>query len=182
MKNYFNKEEIKKIEIVNAGMGMNHRTKPFDFKNAEDLNEAFKLSVCEFLDYKEYWSIMVDLDENFDESVEYYDPTNWINMSIDQSIDDKLLIKAIKSIRNTEDVLEKLYSRAEEKCRKMVEIILKSESDIQDKILGKHYVYDNELVEEIFDDEGIFGIEYHYKMEESYKAFIGYINETLQDE
>lgn len=97
MKSYFDKDSIKKLEIMNAGMRMEHRAKPYDFKNGDDLNDAFKFSVCEFLDYKHYWGILSNLDENFDESIEYYDPVNWMNMSIDEEVDDKLLKKAIKA-------------------------------------------------------------------------------------
>ncbi len=118
MKNFFDKDSIKKLEIMNAGMGMEHRAKPYDFKNADDLNEAFKFSVCEFLDYKHYWSILSKLDENFDESIEYYDPVNWMNMSIGENVDDKLLIKAIKSISDSEKVFYKLFQKIKRKMQK----------------------------------------------------------------
>jgi len=139
------------------------------------------LSVCEFLDYKEYWGILSDLDEKFDESVENYDVSNWINMSIGEEIDDKLLIQATKSISKSENFLYKLFNRAEQKCRKIFEIILKSENNIQSKILGSHYVYDDLLVDKVFDDEGIFSLEYIYNMEDAYEAFIKYINKVLQE-
>ncbi len=181
MKNYFDKENIKKIEIMNAGMGTNHRAKPYDFKNVNDINDAFKLSVCEFLDYKEYWGILSEVDENFDESIEYYDSTNWINMSIGEEIDDKLLKQALKSLRTTESVFYKLYQRSEQRCRKMFDIVLKSEEKIQLQILGYYYKYDESLIDEVFDDEGIFSLEYIYNMEEAYESFVAYINDVLSE-
>ncbi len=180
MKNYFDKDSMKKLEIMNEGMGMEHRVKPYDFKNAEDLNEAFKFSVCEFLDYKHYWGILSDLGESFDESVEYYDPVNWANMSIGEEIDDKLLRKAIKNISESEKTFYKLYQRSEEKCRKIFDIILNSDEKIQVAVLKKYYKYDETLVDEVFDDEGIFSLEYIYNMEEAYDSFLDYINIVLK--
>lgn len=181
MKNYFNKDSIKRLEIINAGMGTEHRTKPYDFKNANDLNEAFKFSVCEFLDYKEYWGRLSDVDENFDESVEYYDPTNWVNMSIGEEIDDKLLKQAINSISKAERAFYKLFQRSEEKCKKIFEIVLKSDEKIQLKILGNFYNYDDSIIEEVFNDDEIFSLEYIYNMEDAYENFIRYINETISN-
>ena len=158
---------------------MGHRAKPYDFKNVNDINEAFKMSVCEFFDYKEYWGILSELDENFDESIEYYDTTNWLNISIGDKIDDKLLKQAIKSINDAEGVFYKLYQRSEQKCRKMLDIVIRSDEKIQMQILGHYYKYDESMIEEIFDDEGIFSLEYIYNMEEAYESFIRYINEML---
>ena len=181
MKNYFDKDSIKKLEIMNAGMGMEHRAKPFDFKNADDLKEAFKFSVCEYLDYKHYWSTLSQLDESFDESIEYYDPVNWMNMSIGEEIDDKLLKKAIKSISESEKVFYQLFQRSEEKCKKIFAIILKSEEKMQLEILNQYYKYDESLIDEVFDDERIFSLKYIHNMEKAYDSFLDYINEVLSE-
>jgi len=54
MTNYFDKEDVNNIEIINTGLGMKHRSKPFDFAKPSDLNEAFKYAVCAFSDYCSY--------------------------------------------------------------------------------------------------------------------------------
>lgn len=75
----------------------------------------------------------------------------------------------------------KLFQRSEEKCKKIFSIILKSEEKIQLKILNHYYKYDESLVDEVFDDEGIFSLQYNYNMEKAYDSFLGYINEVLNE-
>lgn len=60
---------------------MNHRSKPFDFNNTEDLIEAVELVTAEFVDMVQYWGKISDLNSSFDESIEHFYPANWIGIS-----------------------------------------------------------------------------------------------------
>ncbi len=177
MSNYFNKEDIKKIQVLNDHLGMKHRTKPFDMANIDDLREAFKLLVCELLDYHEYDKILYDLVEKFDESVEHFDPATWINMTLDSSKCDKLVTKAIDSLNKAETAFSRLTKRAEDKCKEMLHILLDMDESIQMEILGSYYQPRDGAIDGLF--ETIFELEYKYNMEDGFESFLGYIQEKL---
>ncbi|HHX11463.1 MAG TPA: hypothetical protein GX731_01475, partial [Clostridiales bacterium] len=70
-------EEIEKRKEAannNEHFGMEHRHKPMDLNNAEDLCEYLKFKSCAFLDYLNYYGELNNLLERYDESIEYYDP------------------------------------------------------------------------------------------------------------
>ncbi|MPW26124.1 hypothetical protein GC105_10005 [Alkalibaculum sp. M08DMB] len=136
MINYFDKENVEKINFLNQALGMSHRTKPIDLNNVDDLKEAFMLSVGEYFDYSEYWGTIVEIDEQFDESIEYYDPATWMNLTTDIEKADDLIVEAISSLADTSNVLKELVNRAETKLKKILEIILNSDDCFQDVILG----------------------------------------------
>ena len=48
MSNFFDKEDVRKIKILNDHFGMEHRYKPMDLNNAEDLCEYLKFKSCNF--------------------------------------------------------------------------------------------------------------------------------------
>ena len=73
------------------------------------------------------------------------------------------------------------FKRSKEKCKKIFAIILKSEEKIQLEILNQYYKYDELLVDEVFDDERIFSLQYIYNMEKAYDSFLDYTNEVLNE-
>ncbi len=80
------------IEIYNAGTGMSHRTQPYDMSNISDLKEVFKYTVAACMDYRQYWFELSNLQGQFDESFETFDPGAWLNMITDPKKSDKLML------------------------------------------------------------------------------------------
>lgn len=67
-----NKEERVLIEQLNEILGMDYRTKPFDFTKTTDLIETATMVSAEYFDLAHYWSTLSEIDENFDESLETF--------------------------------------------------------------------------------------------------------------
>ncbi len=180
MSNYFDRENIEKIKLLNEKAGMSHRTKPYDLNNITDLDELFKYRVCAFLDYHEYEMTLGDVLEHFDESMEYYDTATWLDLSVSTNKPDKLLQKCYKSLRKAADDFLELAQRAENECKEVLYIIADSDKETQKSILGftvKKTDNLNEITEDIFDE--ITDLEYEYNMEKAYENFKTFLKEHL---
>ncbi|MFZ5353949.1 MAG: hypothetical protein ACOZCL_14685 [Bacillota bacterium] len=136
MSNFFDRENLEKIKLLNEKAVISHRTKPFDLNNINDLEELLKYKVCAFLDYKEYEMTIDDVLEHFDESMEYYDTATWLNVSLGTNNPDKLLEKCYNSTRKAADDFYKLTQRAEKECKEVLYIIVDSDEETQKSILG----------------------------------------------
>jgi len=181
MSNFFDKEDVMKIKILNENLGMKHRHKPMDFNNAEDLCEYLKFKSCAFLDYLNYYGELNNLLERYDESIEYYDTATWFNLTVDTKKADKLLLESYAALSQAENVFYKLSDKAEKECREALTIVLKSKKSLQKSLLGFEYDLNDEIIKKIIN--GVFeepeGIEYHYNMESSFENFTQHVNETI---
>ncbi|NLB78154.1 MAG: hypothetical protein GX796_04700, partial [Clostridiaceae bacterium] len=142
MAKYYSKEEREVIERLNNILGMKHRSRPFDFTNVDDLKEAFKYIVAEYIDYMNYYMTLVDIMEHFDESLEYYDPVTWTSLHDNDVKGDKLSQKVSVNLSKAGESLRKTAYRSEEKCEEMLTIILGMDAIIRETVLGKIYIYD----------------------------------------
>jgi len=182
MSNFFDKEDVKKIKILNECLGMKHRHKPMDFNNVADLLEHLKYKSCAFLDYTNYYGELNNLLEKYDESMEYYDASTWFNLSIDGGKVDELLSESYTALNQADSMFRKLSNRAAEECAEALIIVLGAKNSLQKYILGAEYDLNHEIIkkiiEEVFEDP--YEIEYHYNMEDAFESFIKYINETIK--
>jgi len=181
MSNFFDRENLEKIKLLNEKAGMSHRTKPYDLNNIKDLDELLKYKVCAFWDYKEYQMTIDDVLDHFDESMEYYDTATWLDFSISTNKPDKLLQKCYKSLRKATDDFLELTQRAEKECKEVLYIVADSDEETQKSILGfavKKTKNFNEIIENIFDE--ITDLEYEYNMEKAYENFKTFLRENLE--
>ena len=175
MAKYFSKEERETIETINSILGMRHRSKAYDFANIDDLKEAFTMTVAEYIDYLRYHMTIGDVLENFDESLEYFDPVTWTSLHDSNVKGDELAQDVYMKLRETDTLLWDLSNRAEEKCRELLEIILGMESNIREDVLGKKYIYDKAALEKVFED--CLEMEYTYNVDDSRDAFVKILDE-----
>jgi len=181
MNNFFDRENMQKIKLLNEKTGMSHRTKPFDLNNVKDLDELLKYRVCAFLDYNEYEMTISDLLENFDESMEYYDAATWLDLSMRTNKPDKLLQKCYKSIRKVADDFLELTWRSEKECKEALSMVLSHNEETQKSILGfslNKIDKLNEILENIFEE--IIDLKYEYNMEKAYENFKTFIREKIE--
>lgn len=172
MNNFFDRENMQKIEILNAKSGMSHRTKPYDINNIEDIDELLKYKVCSFLDYHEYEMTIADTLEHFDESMEHYDTATWLDFSMGTNKPDKLLQKCYKSLRKAADDFLDLSQRAEIECKEALNMVINCDEKTQTSVLGftvKKTENLTETLENIFEE--ITDLEYEYNMEKAYENF-----------
>jgi len=182
MSNFFNKEDVNKIKILNDYLGMQHRHKPMDLNNAKDLCEHLKYKSCAFLDYTNYYGELNNLLEKYDESMEYYDTASWFNLPQDTGEVDGLLKESYMALSHAENMFDELSNRAMQECEEVLIIVLKAKKDLQKYILGVEYSLRQEtlkkVIEAVFEDPE--QIEYHYNMEDTFESFIKHVNDTIK--
>ena len=165
----FDKEKAEVIKKMNAALGMSHRTKPYDVKNPADLEHALLLAVSAYRDYRHYYFELMEIDEQWDESLEYYDLASWFFSAVDAEKMDVLACEAVSAMDNVLDAFNNLSDRAEEHLAMILKAILCASSDVQMKVLGYAYEVEQEdmdarIVEliEKYDET-----DYCYNMEEN---------------
>ncbi len=166
-------KDTENTQILNEALQMNHRIKPYNMNDIADIQEKFKMLVAEYLDYFHYCLEQGDILEHFDESMEYFDPSAWIDGKPSTKNGSNLMLKTYKSIRDASDCLHELSSTKEKECRDLLEAILKMDDETKIKVLGKAYPWDETVLEAIF--ENTTEIEYQYNIEDSLKLFLKHI-------
>lgn len=66
------KRRQRESEIINKGMGMSHRTKPYDLKKPSDLVRFTEMATAEYMDMYYYHSNIQDVCEGYNESLEHF--------------------------------------------------------------------------------------------------------------
>lgn len=177
MAKYYSKKERETIERLNNLLGMSHRSKPYDFNNIDDLREAFTMTVAKYIDYLKYSMTILDIEENFDESLEYFDPVTWTSLHDNNVEGDELAQNVSSYLRKTGNYLNDLSNRSEEKCKELLVLVLDMTAEIRVTVLGKKYIYDEEAIESVF--ENCMDIKYTYNVDESRDAFIEVLDRFL---
>ena len=177
MAKYYSKNERETIERLNDLLGMNHRSKPYDFTNIDDLRETFTKTVAEYIDYNKYSMTILDVDEKFDESLEYFDPVTWTSLHDSNVEGDELAQNVSSYLRKSGNYLRDISKRSEEKCKEILKIILNMTHEIRVAVLGKKYIYNEEAIESMFED--CWDINDPYSVDESRDAFIEVLDQYL---
>jgi hypothetical protein len=170
----FDKNNSDNIEKFNAFYGMKHRSTPYDLTNSNDLKQAFLLTVAACMDYRRYWMELTNIEEQFDESIEYYDTATWINMGLSPENADELAFETTGLLRATTDSFYTLMERGERNCAVILKAILSATANAQKAVWGKSY----SIPEGTLDDEikalfeGLDEVETHYNMEKNRDEFL----------
>lgn len=150
---FISKEEREKILLLNQILGMNHRSKPFDFTKKDDIIEAVELVTAEYVDMSYYWGTISNINSLLDESIEYFYPAEWMSLSLEGTTNDDDINEAINAVDNAEDALAVLMDRAEEKCKRLWELILLSNlTDVKKHFFGEDITVDIKIVKELLEE------------------------------
>ncbi len=151
---FLSKKDRGNIEKINQYLGMSHRTKPYDFNKSEDIIEASSFITAEYIDFAHYWRTLSNIEEDFDESLEYYYPAAWTNMGLENSTNDEVLDEAVLCIRDASEIFYKLMDRAEERCKKIwYYILLNAPEQVKEYFFGDVLSFKKELVEDVLKEE-----------------------------
>lgn len=177
MGRYYTKEDRETIEKLNSILGMKHRSKPYDFNKMDELADAFMMIIAEYIDYQNYHMTVENVIEAFDESLEYYDPVTWMSLHSEDIKGDKLAVKTSNALGKTGNFLFDLSKRAKQKCKDMLVLILGMSTDYRQAVLGKAYLYNEDVIEAVFED--CMEIIDVYCLEESRDAFMKILDKHL---
>ena len=179
----FGKYSEAAIEKINARLGTGHRVKPYDLTNVEDLKQALLVTVAAYRDYEYYKDSLVELSENYDESLEYCDTAAWLDLANAPDKVDDLIADGDAVLNAAADVFEKLSNRARKNCVRIVKAVLAAPPEVQKSVVGCAYNIkpkDAEAkIEELFEMLG--EVEYHHAMPENLNAFLELMKEVWSD-
>lgn len=170
MPNFYDKQSRERIEMINQALNMKHRSQPYDFSNIDDIKDAFKYTVAEFMDFKNYSSDLGELLEKYDESMEYYYPVTWLDNTEDKDKHDRKVQKSYSSLRKAGVDMQVLADRSEKEVIKLIRHLLSGSKEFRIGIFGKSYIYDDDKMTEII--ESSCEITDTYSVEKSRDSFI----------
>lgn len=178
MSKFYSREEREQIQALNLVLGMHHRDKPYDFNDISDLREAAIKTIAEYMDYKNYWSVLDSMSGTFDESIELYDPLTWLALAREDISGDHSLLTAYGDLADAEKSMYEVYERSEKRCGALLKIIMGKEESVQKEIWGHVYEYKDDKIESLFMEA--LELSSTYSLEESFKVFCELMSETLK--
>lgn len=115
----------KKVKsILNEGMGMKYRTKPYNLENENDLIEATKMAIGEYMDLAYFDMTVGDLVEETDECIELYRPDEWLAQDGIAETPDKTFTKAHQALEKALKHFRVLLRQLEMELNYLFEYIL----------------------------------------------------------
>ena len=171
-----NRENVKKMNLI---LNTQHRTRPYDMNNTVDLEEALLLAIAAYRDYWYYTITLNELFENFDESIEHYDPASWLNMPQNPKKADDLITGCADSLDVTAGMFDILADRSKEHCATIIKAVLSAPKEAQKAVFGRIYkIEPHEIdakIEELFDS--LAEVEYHHNMQKNRDALLEVMEE-----
>jgi len=125
---FINKDDRENIKFLNKHFGTDYRTTPYDINKPEDVIELVEKCSDEYRDISKYLYALVDIIEDFDESIENYHPSQWVKMG-EGSTGNKTLDHAYRSLDQTIKYFRKLVDEIENNCIEIWKIALNHPSD-----------------------------------------------------
>ena len=136
------------------------------------LNAAGKYS-----DYCRYWSVLINLEEKYDQTLEKYNFNAWIENS-----NGILCQKAANLLGVTEQVFSDMRENAEIELMSVVEEIMECDEEEQHEIWGRDIFLDKKMFkEELLKDELCDWDSSIYTQQEALDYFLGIIEEICKD-
>jgi hypothetical protein len=144
---------------------------------AADLKEALLLTVAACRDYRRYASTLGGLLEDFDESLEVYDPNTWFFRGTEKA--DELATECYTALGAASRKLDDLENRAAKSCAGIVKTVLTAPPATQKLVLGRAYEIKPEETDERIGEllELLGEAEYHQAMQENLAAFLKLMEE-----
>ncbi|TYQ14591.1 UNVERIFIED_CONTAM: hypothetical protein Cloal_0942 [Acetivibrio alkalicellulosi] len=178
--NFYKKEDRKKIELINKGMGTSHRTKPYDLKKPEDVICYTEMITAEYMDMKSYLCWLQDVMELYDDSLEYFHPDIWINLGSGE--DESEYSEASYILTEVDSVFVELVNKAEQRCYDAWKYVFESNFiETHQHFFDEVMSIDLEIFDRIFEETilEIVNVEYQYNVIKSAKAFAKILKERI---
>lgn len=178
------KKEKDEIAELNAIMGTRYREIGYDLESTQDLIEAVENFTAEFIDYNTYWLELESILENFDQSIEVFNPANLMRMTKESGSGNELIDNTIASLYEATDNMYELTKIAEEKCREIWKVLLlRNKKEVKEHFLGEAKEYSEEQVTEAIEMviQNIFEIGHRNVVSEDCENFANKIKEALEE-
>lgn len=135
-----NKEDKQIIEQLNKVLGTSHRSRPFDFRRAEDWIEATVMATFEYLDFTLYSNQLSHMEGELDHSIEVFYPAGWAKIGLTGSTGIKKIDSVNSLLSRTLKAMEKLQEEAETRCQTIWNTVFSSaREDVLKHFFGDDY-------------------------------------------
>ena len=178
------KNEREYIAQLNAISGTHYRENGYDLENTKDLIEAVQYITAEYIDYYNYWAQLSSILENFDQSLEVFNPAKRMKMVKEHGSGDGLINETINNLSDACDNMYELMDIAEEKCVEIWKTLLLGDNkEAKKHFIGNSYKYNEKFVEEVLDDviENIYDIGHINVVEEDCNNFAKRVAESIKE-
>lgn len=178
------KREKNEIAHLNAILQTGYREGGYDLENSEDLIEAVINVTAEFMDYKDQWGRIVEVYEDFDQTLEVFHPEKWFKTMKGEDTGHKLFDEAMASLENAIDNLQKLEDEAKQRCREVWQFLLTGNNEeVKKHFLGDISKYSKEELLEALDITfyNICEVEYKCQIHEDTQNFANDIIWNLEN-
>ncbi len=126
-----------RIKYINQVLGAKHRETPYNLNNPDDMIEAVEMVTGELMDMLSYSNIVINLVEDFDESLETYYPSIWLSQGVG-AVEDEDLHVVDMFLSGAEQALLNLHMKAEKNCLILWKAILCGDTvDVTEHFFGK---------------------------------------------
>jgi len=179
MSNTNDAEKRRIIEAMNERLGTKHRSEPYDKSKPDDLKHALLMAVAAYRDYRHYACTLDGMMENYDESLEVFNPASWFNMGINPDGVDGLELECASSLRESGDMFDRLEARARGRLIKTLLTVLSAPIESQIAVLGRAYVFSVEEIEERIECllEMLDETDYCYPIDDNFDALLKVMEE-----
>jgi len=144
-----------------------------------DLKKALTLTVAAYRDYWHYECVLGQLDEDFDESLEEYDPDTWFFKGKEKS--DTLALECVGALNDAIMSFGRIAERAKDNLVLVFKAVLSAPPAVQKSILGKAYGIKNDemdaKIEELF--EMLYETEYKHAIPDNVNIFLEIVDEVF---
>ncbi|MDQ2086508.1 hypothetical protein RBH29_08715 [Herbivorax sp. ANBcel31] len=178
---FYKKEDRKKIEIINKGMGTAHRTKPYDLKKTDDLINYTEMITAEYMDMKSYLCWLHDIIELYDDSLEHFHPDIWINLTSEE-LEENDYSEASYVLTDLDGLFVNIVNKAEDSCYRAWKHVMESNLEkVHQHFFGQVISIDSEKFKEIFEKTilEVVNAEYQYNVSKSAKTFADNLKDMM---
>jgi len=115
----------KKVKsILNEGLGMKYRTKPYNLENEKNLIEAAQMAIGEYVDLTYFYITVDNLVEETDECIETYRPDEWLAQDGITDTPEKTFTKAHEALEKSLKHFNALLRQLEKELHYLFEYII----------------------------------------------------------
>ena len=182
-------ERVPSMELLEHYLGIeldmneDHVTESFDLTKTDDLKQAFQLSIGAYLDYYNYMCAVSRMNEQFCESVEFYDTVPAVKIGLTPDGQDTLSEACSSYLTYAFDEFSEIADSAEDYLSTIIKIILITPHAVQHEILGNAYNIGSEEIDECLDIlfTAFEDAPYHNTIEDNVSAFLDVLKEAWSE-
>jgi len=178
--------KMKRREFVSSKPKLSTSLKPdsvYLTTELNDMKELFLITVGRYMDYNYFWSVINNVYSDFDETLEYADPSTYISIIVFKDNEDTIAEEVMSDLGSCESNMSELVHNVRKMLVEALIHIFANGDEWMAKILGCEFRVPVEKIESILDSfftNTVF-LNHEYCIEDNRDIFLEYFRDALQD-